>query len=193
MQDQDRQAISGLFARLAQVGRQAPHRDAEAEAYIAEEMRRQPGSAYYMAQTIVAQEAALTEAQRRITEMESRPAAQAGGGFLSRLFGPAQQAPARPAPAPRPMAPPAQQQSQPPAGGAWGPAPRAGGGGFLAGAAQTAVGVAGGMMMANMLTGMLAGDETQVAEAPPEEAPVAEEAAYEEPADAGGFDDFEEI
>ena len=59
MQDQDRQAIESLFARLGEVGRQAPARDGEAEAYIAEAMRRQPGSAYYMAQTIVAQEAAM--------------------------------------------------------------------------------------------------------------------------------------
>lgn len=187
MQDQDRQAIESLFTRLGEVGRQAPSRDGEAEAYIAEQMRRQPGSAYFMAQTIVAQEAALTEAQRRIEALETRGAAQEGG-FLSRLFGGGAPAPqARPAARPQPIPQAPQQQ------GAWGPAPRQGGG-FLAGAAQTAVGVAGGMMMANMLTGMLSGGEEQLAGVA-EEAGMDEHLASQEDlmADAGGFDDFEDI
>lgn len=199
MQDQDRQAIDGLFARLGEVSRQAPTRDPEAEAEIEARMRRQPGCAYYMAQTIVAQEQALAEAQRRLEALEARPPAQEG--LLSRLFGgstPPARAPARPPQAPAaqggawgaPARGPAAQQ------GAWGPAaaPRSGGG-FLAGAAQTAVGVAGGMMMAHMLTDMLAGDQS--ADMAAAEDPGAEswqQASHEEPpADVGGFEEFDEI
>jgi uncharacterized protein len=40
-------------------------------------------------------------------------------------------------------------------------------GGFLAGAAQTAMGVAGGMLLANAVAGMFAG-EAQASEAPAE-------------------------
>ena len=64
-----------------------------------------------------------------------------------------------------------------------------GGGGFLAGAAQTAMGVAGGVLLGNAIGSMFAGDapatETAAAE-PAAEEPQVEEAAY----DDGGFDDF---
>ena len=39
------------------------------------------------------------------------------------------------------------------------------GGGFLAGAAQTAMGVAGGVLLANAIGGMFGADEAQAAEA----------------------------
>jgi hypothetical protein len=45
----------------------------------------------------------------------------------------------------------------------------AGGGGFMAGAMSTAMGVAGGMLLANAVMGAFAGDEAQAAEAPPED------------------------
>ena len=51
-------------------------------------------------------------------------------------------------------------------------APRAGGG-FLAGAAQTAMGVAGGMLLTNAVMGMMGGNEAQAAE-PQQEAPEEE-------------------
>jgi hypothetical protein len=140
-----------------------------------------------MAQTIVVQEQALNEAQRRIEELEyqlsSRPAS--GGGFFSSLFGSNSQ-PARPAS--RGMSSgmaggmatgaPAAQPSQPQAGprNPWGQQQAQGfgqgygqparGGGFLAGAAQTAMGVAGGVLLGNAIAGMLSGDEAQAAEDP---------------------------
>ena len=46
-------------------------------------------------------------------------------------------------------------------------------GGFLAGAAQTAMGVAGGMLVANAVAGMLAGD-AEAAEPPMDEEPAFE-------------------
>lgn len=60
------------------------------------------------------------------------------------------------------------------------------GGGFLAGALQTAVGVAGGMLLGNMLGGLFRGNDAHAAEAPPDA-----EAMPDDVDDAPGFgDDF---
>ena len=176
MDHNDKQAIDGVFNRLAQVGQQGGPRDAEADAFIQQRMNAQEGSAYYLAQTVVVQDHALNAAQQRIEELEyqlnNRPAQS--GGFMSRLFG---GAPAQPAPRPQPQAAMAQR----PAGGfgqQQAAAPQ--GGGFLAGAAQTAVGVAGGMLLGNMIGGMFAADAAEAAPvaAAPQEEPVEEEEAY---------------
>jgi uncharacterized protein len=154
MDTNDRQAIAGLFDKLSQVERQMPDRDPEAERFIGDAIARQPGAPYYMAQTVVVQEYALSTAQSRIEQLEAelqaaRSEAQ-GGGFLAGLFG-GGTAPRRQAQPPRQM-------------------PQGAPGGFLAGAGQTALGVAGGMLIANALAGTLAG-EAEAAEPPPEEDP----------------------
>src|SRR4051794_3220405 len=69
---QDRSAIDGLFQRLADAERQSGPRDAEAEALIHERMARQPAAPYYLAQTVVVQQTALKEAERRIAELEAK-------------------------------------------------------------------------------------------------------------------------
>lgn len=186
----DRQAIEGLFGKLSHVESQSGPRDAEADAFIRDRIAAQPGAPYFMAQTIVVQEQALTQAQQRIEELEyqlsSRPAS--GGGFFSSLFGSGTQ-PARPAPQ-RPTAP-GMMPGGPQAGprNPWGAQPQqaqgfaqqpARGGGFLAGAAQTAMGVAGGVLLGNAIAGMLGGDEAQAAETPAAEEPAADEAGFEE-------------
>jgi uncharacterized protein len=142
MDHRDRQAIDELFTRLAQVEGQAPPRDEEAEALIRRRIAASPGAPYHMAQTIVAQDAALREAERRLAALEAdlAEARAQGGGFLSGLFGDD-----RPR---RAMS----GTSRAPAGSAQG-----GGGGFLAGAAQTAVGVTGGILLAQAVTGALSG------------------------------------
>lgn len=66
MDTTDRQAISALFAKLADVERQLPSRNAEAEDYTIAAIGRQPSAPYYMAQTVVVQEHALSAAQSRI-------------------------------------------------------------------------------------------------------------------------------
>lgn len=178
MDRNDSNAIEQLFGTLAAVERQSPPRDAEAEAFIRERIAAQPGAPYYMAQTIVVQEQALEAAHARIQELEAQ-ASRPSGGLLGGLFG----------------------DSRPPARGAASPAGRAGsvprvarpaspaqpaqqqrGGGFLAGAAQTAMGVAGGIMLGNMLAGMFGGSgEAQAAD---------QDAGADEPADdSAGFDD----
>jgi hypothetical protein len=126
MDAHDRAAIERLFAKLGDFEDRAPTRDPQADAYIERCMARMPGAPYYMAQTIVAQEQALKDAEARIATLEGRAHTRADG--------------CSPPPIERP--------------GPWG-APR--GGGFLAGAAQTAMGVAGGMMLGSMLGGLFGG------------------------------------
>jgi hypothetical protein len=74
-----------------------------------------------------------------------------------------------------------------------GMAPGRGGGGFLAGAAQTAMGVAGGMMLGSMLTGAFGSDASATAatatpDASPDAAPQPEQSAAAE--EGGFFDGF---
>lgn len=72
--------------------------------------------------------------------------------------------------------------------GPWNSGRPSGGGGFMAGAAQTAMGVAGGVLLGNAIGGMFAGpaDASEMEQEPAME----DEAGYDE----GGFDDggFEE-
>jgi hypothetical protein len=188
MDHQDRQAIEQLFGKISQVERQSTPPDAQAAEFIRSQINQQPNAPYYMAQTIVVQEQALSAAQGRIQQLEqelaSRPAG--GGGFLSSLFGGGQ---ARPQPhqsyQPQPM------QGMPPhmAPGMGGMAPGRGGGGFLAGAAQTAMGVAGGVMLGNMLAGAFGGDDVKAGETSQAEP---QQAAAEDAGDTGedfGFDE----
>lgn len=178
MDRNDQTAIEGLFSKLEQVERQAPQRDAESERFIQQRISQQPGAPYFMAQTIVVQEQALEAAQQRIAELEGRGEAQSQrGGMFSSMFG-SSSAPQRAAPQPAGRASPwGQSRDTQPVG-------NRGGGGFLAGAAQTAMGVAGGVLLGNALMGMFGGDEAQAAEAEPEtEAPA-------DDMDMGG-DDFD--
>jgi hypothetical protein len=190
MDRNDQQAIDGLFSKLAQVEQQSAPRDAESERFIQQRIGQQPGAPYYMAQTIVVQEQALEAAQRRIEELEYQASQQrgGGGGFFSAMFGNNAQ-PQRPAP---------QQNTynQPAPGSPWGnqgagygqggmPVQQRAGGGFLAGAAQTAMGVAGGVLLGNAIAGMFGGDEAQAAEAP------AAQPDAEAPADDMDFGDEE--
>lgn len=156
MQNEEQRLIENLFSRLKQAESQSGPRDAGAEKLIASQVQQQPGAPYYMAQALLIQEAALKKLNERVSELESRLAQQqqqpqqSSGGFLAGLFGGGnrqpQQQPAQPA---WNSAPAPQQQS------VMGAAPAAGRGtGFLGGALQTAVGVAGGVVMANMLTSM---------------------------------------
>jgi uncharacterized protein len=190
MDHQDRQAIEQLFGKIAQVEGQAGAPDAQAAEFIRSQINQQPNAPYYMAQTIVVQEHALSAAQGRIQQLEqelaSRPAG--GGGFLSGLFGGGQSRP-------QPQQPyqPQPQHGIPPhmaPGMMGGMAQQRGGGGFLAGAAQTAMGVAGGVMLGNMIAGAFSGgDEAKAADAGQAEP---QQAAAEDFGDAGGDFGFEE-
>jgi len=151
MNDHERQVIDSLFARLRQVEGQSPPRDREAEQLIADRLRARPAAAYYLAQTVIAQDQALEVAQARMIELERELYSRGGGGFLSGLSGGREH---------RHRSSPHQTYRA----GAWvspGGVRRYGygtgvrthppGGSFLAGAAQTAMGVAGGMMVAGFI------------------------------------------
>lgn len=161
MQIEEQKLIESLFGRLKQAETQSGPRDASAEKLIQQQLQSQPGAPYYMAQAILIQEAAMKQLNNRVSELEAKLAQQqpqqSSGGFLSGLFGggqrqqqPTQQAPQQSAWS---SAPAPQQQQQP----AYAPQPAAAptaSRGFLGGALQTAVGVAGGVVMADMLTSM---------------------------------------
>ncbi|MEA9390756.1 DUF2076 domain-containing protein [Acerihabitans sp. TG2] len=174
MQSEEQRLIEGLFQRLKQTEQQAGPRDTGADRQIQEFIQLQPAAPYYMAQSILIQEAALKNLHQQVQQLEAhvtalKNASAPSGGFLSNLFGGGASRTSRPQEAPMwnnqpqhpsaggygaPQTPPpgyngyAQGYGQPPV-----QAP-ARGSGFMAGALQTAAGVAGGMVLGNMLTGM---------------------------------------
>ena len=167
MDHQDRQAIEQLFGKIAQVEGQAGAPDAQAADFIRSRIAEQPNAPYYMAQTIVVQEQALSAAGGRIQQLEQELASRpvGGGGFLSGLFG------GQPRPQPHQSYQPQPIHGMSPHGAptmggmAPGMAPR-GGGGFLAGAAQTAMGVAGGVVLGSLIANAFSGGgEAKAAEA----------------------------
>ena len=157
MDQRDREAIEGLFGRIARVAQRSGPRDRGAEALINAKIGQQPAAPYYMAQTILMQEKALNEAQARIDELEGR-----GYEAVRRRR----------------------------SGGPWDYAPGWGGGGFLAGAAQTAMGVAGGVVLGNMLADWLTPDEASAQDLQ-QDGDLQGDAGNADVADAGGFGDFD--
>ncbi|WP_416064319.1 DUF2076 domain-containing protein [Rhizobium sp. ZK1] len=174
MSPEERQLLTALFDRVRTAA--ATPRDPEAEALISEATRVQPSATYYLAQAVIVQEKGLEAASNHIKELEERVRqfeAGAGdhrqaeqGGFLSSIFGSTQTQQPAPAPGPWGGAPRdsyeqprgydnARQMPQQPTG-PWtqqANAPSAGGS-FLRGALGTAAGVAGGMLLANSLSGI---------------------------------------
>ncbi|MBD8216194.1 DUF2076 domain-containing protein [Erwinia persicina] len=165
MQNEEQQLIDNLFTRLKQAEAQSGPRDSAAEKQIQQQIQQQPGAPYYMAQAILIQEAALKQLNARVSQLENdlsqaRQPQQNSGGFLSGLFGggrspqPAQSTSAPAQPWGNNVAPVTAQQP------AYAAAPPAGRG-FMGGALQTAVGVAGGVVMAEMLTSMFQHQQPQ--------------------------------
>ena len=148
MDQNEQQIIDELFDKLQQAEQRTGPRDAEAESLIGRRVGAQPAAPYYMAQAILVQEQALQAANDRIgqleQELQQRPA---GGSFLSGLFGGGE--------VPRQTQSPAGQQLRD---------YQQRGGGFLGGAMQTALGVAGGVVLGNLLMGAFAGDQALAGE-----------------------------
>ena len=175
MDSTERQVIDELFAKIGQAETQSGPRDREAEARIREHLTRQPASPYYMAQAILIQEQALAAANARIEQLERQLSERPAGGFLGGLFGAGG---SRPVPA------------QPSRAEGWDPRIAAyanprygrGGGGFLAGAMQTAMGVAGGVLLGSALASMFAPDPAGAVEEPSTE-------GTPEGMDEGGLDE----
>jgi hypothetical protein len=181
MTPDDRRAIDGLFQRLEDVEQRATEpRDRDAEALIARRLAERPAAAYYLAQTVVVQQQALEQAERRIAELEEQGEARQGWGRPARYDQRQQQQYA-------------DDRNNP---GPWNRSPAFGGGGFLAGAAQTAMGVAGGVLLGNLIGGLFGGGEAHAAETPQQDANQADNNSADSEADnsgdagsdAGGFD-----
>lgn len=174
MSPEERQLLTALFDRVRTAA--ATPRDPEAEALISEATRAQPSATYYLAQAVIVQEKGLEAAANHIKELEERVRQlEAGegdhrqaeqGGFLSSIFGNTQTQQPAPAPGPwggasrngyeQPRGYDNNRQAQQQPSGPWSQqasAPSAGGS-FLQGALGTAAGVAGGMLLANSLSGI---------------------------------------
>jgi uncharacterized protein len=158
---QDRDAIEGLFERLEEAEQQGGPRDADAEALIRQKIAAQPAAPYYLAQTVVVQQEALKEAERRIRELEGR------SRQLDDRRGPWDREPA--------------YDDRRQNGGGFG------GGGFLAGAAQTALGVAGGVMLGSFIGSLFTSGAANAGEFDPGAGST--EGSDTGAADQGGLDD----
>jgi hypothetical protein len=178
MSPEERQLLTALFDRVRTAA--ATPRDSDAEALIDQATREQPSATYYLAQAVIVQEKGLEAAANHIKELEERVRqleagesehrqAEQGGGFLSSIFGNTQTQ--QPAPVPSNPGPwgqssrgyddsrgydgdvrqPPQQPTGPWSQQAYAPSA---GGSFLRAALGTAAGVAGGMLLANSLSGI---------------------------------------
>lgn len=182
MSPEETQLLKSLFDRVKTAS--TTQRDPDAEALINQSVRDQPSSPYYLAQAVIVQEKGLEAAAAHIRQLEERihqletgtADQQRGtqGGFLSSIFGSSRSQTPAPAPTPQPSYrndtagqtagpwgrnPEPQQQptgpwTQQPQTSAFSRMGGGGGGGFLQGALGTAAGVAGGMLLANSLSGI---------------------------------------
>jgi hypothetical protein len=148
MTPDERNMLQDLATKVAQTP--APPRDAEAEEFIRKNIGARPDALYLMTQTVLIQNIALQRAQQQIQELRGSQAAtvSAGSSFLGgagpRSTGYAPGA-SQPYAAPPPQyAPPAQSVASPGGGAS----------SFLRGAAQTAAGVAGGVLAADAISSM---------------------------------------
>lgn len=85
MTPQERQLIDDLFDRLSKL--ETAPRDPEAQAAIADGLRRAPNAVYALVQTVLVQDEALKQAEAHIRELEERnqPQQQQSGGFLDSM------------------------------------------------------------------------------------------------------------
>jgi hypothetical protein len=195
MTPQERDVIAGIFDRLKQAANQPRDPEAEnyiaerlrEQPYAPYAMAQ---AVYVQEQALTNLQAQVEDLQAQLRDLQNRPAeapAQAGG-FLSGIFGGG----AQPQPA-RPRSVPAfPQRAEGAPSGAWNTQPQAGamqaapgqpgmqqpgpwanqtaqqpsrGGGFMASALTTAAGVAGGMMLGNVLTNAFGGHKAGEAKA----------------------------
>ncbi len=180
MTPDERQLITDLFDRMRNFGQ--PEKDPQAEALINQSVRALPDSAYLLVQTLLVRESELQQGDERIQDLEARVAelegqhasqtgGRSGGSFLggaaprgssvpSMGTGPRDMGAPQASPwasgSRQPVQQPQAPTYQPPV--AQQPAPQAsGGGGFFRSAVAAAAGMAGGVMMADSIKGMMGG------------------------------------
>lgn len=178
MTPQERQLVDDLFNRLARL--ETSPRESDAEAAIADGLRRAPHAPYALVQTVLVQDEALRLANARIQELEGADTDQRPqGSFLDSmrdaLLGPSQSRGSVPNVPPgnngqrgpmwnsgqvlgqgdqRMSGEPRHGTAQGNSGGVFG-----GGGSFLGTAAAAAAGVIGGSMLMNSMRGMMGGGQ----------------------------------
>jgi hypothetical protein len=153
----------GALGGGAQPAQPLPPVDPEADRLIADLMARYPEARYRLTQMAFVQEAALTEMQNRVQQLEwevenARRQGQAAQnrGMLGGLFGGGGGRPAPMPPRPQPQYPPGYNP---------GMLQQGRGSGFLGTALMTAAGVAGGMVLGNAIMGALGGGTAEAATA----------------------------
>ena len=158
MTPQEQQLLQDLTAKINQTT--LPDKDAEAEQFLGQSLGRNPDAVYIMAQTILVQNYALTQAQQQLEQLKQQvqqqqapPPAQKHTSFLGNLLGMNDSpAPPPPVPAYAPVGYAPSQGYAPPQGygaPAYGQPMQYGQpqqGGFLRSAMQTATGVAAGAL-----------------------------------------------
>lgn len=158
MTPEDRQAITAFFDRLRDASAEI---DAEAEQLIRDEMERSPQARYHVTQLAFFQQQALAEAQNHIALLEHELAQRGNGGFLGGLFSNGGVNPALPEPVRAPGYRPGMFEQQ---------------GGFMGGAAATAMTSAGGLMLGAFLGSLFMPMPDMTTEVP-EDDPFVEEPA----------------
>jgi hypothetical protein len=160
MTPQERQLVTDLFDRLAQL--ESTPRDTDAERAIADGLRRAPNAVYALVQTVLVQDEALKRADARIRELGGDDGAPPAGGFLDTMrnaLGGRGSVPSIGAAAndrrwnTGGALSQASQQTAPGAA----PVPGTGGGSFLGTAAATAAGVIGGSLLFNSIGSLFGG------------------------------------
>ncbi len=161
MTPEEQKMLADLAARISQTPPIA--RDPAADDFIRTHIGNRPDALYLMTQTVLIQNAALEQARVQVDQARaevqqlqqqagSAGVAPAGGSFLGG---------ARPSSAPQSYSQPVYagypQGSYPPPPGYGAPPPQQSGGGFLRSAAQTAAGVAGGMLAFQGVEALLGG------------------------------------
>jgi uncharacterized protein len=165
MTPEERQLLNGLADRIKNAP--AQQKDAEAVALIGELTQARPDTAYMLAQTTLMQDFALRSAQVQIADLqrqlaEAKQAPSSGGGsFLGNIFGGG--SPSVPAAGSGPWGRPQPQTAyaqpgyaQPAYAPVLQPSQTSG---FLQSAAQTAVGVAGGMLLFEGMESLFSGHQ----------------------------------
>jgi len=209
MSDDASRLIDQLFERVKEAEKQTGERDSHAESQINKRLVEQPSAPYYMAQTIIMQEAALKRLNARVEQLERKLTEKpSSGGFLSGLFGgdSSQGTQSRNAQNKaqagwgdgraqyKRQGASQQQASGPRAANQTQPNQNYGTGGnrsFLGGALQTAAGVAGGVVVGSMLMNMFGHHTpTEMVDVIQEE-PTGQDFSSDNMGDSGaGADDF---
>jgi hypothetical protein len=182
MTPQERQLIDDLFDRLSKL--ENSPRDSEAQAAIAQGLRRAPNAVYALVQTALVQDEALRRAHERIEALEGGASEQRqSGGFLDSMrdaiFGQDQRQGSSQSSVPNVRAPdigsrpvwnsgPVMAQAQPSGqyggqayGQPYGSQQMGGGGSFLGTAAAAAAGVVGGSLLLGSIRSMMGGGHQQ--------------------------------